>query len=56
VRLRSIEIVHVDRAYVCGDDGIDWHRLFRRTDVRSMADGAGTVARASQLQLTARRP
>src|SRR5262245_11772560 len=35
VRLRSIEIVHVDRSYVRGDDGIDWPRLFRRTDVRA---------------------
>jgi hypothetical protein len=35
VRLRSIEIVHVDREYVRGDDGIDWNRFFRRTDVRA---------------------
>lgn len=33
VRLRSIEIVHVDRDYVRGDDGIDWQRFFRRADV-----------------------
>jgi hypothetical protein len=33
VRLRSVEIVHVDRDYVRGDDGIDWRRFFRRADV-----------------------
>src|SRR5262249_27212222 len=35
VRLRSIEIVHVDRAYVRGDDGIDWQRFFCRADVKA---------------------
>jgi len=33
VRLRSIEIMHVDRDYVRGADGIDWRRFFRRADV-----------------------
>jgi Domain of unknown function(DUF2779) len=33
VRLRSVEIVHADRDYVRGDDGIDWQRFFRRADV-----------------------
>jgi Domain of unknown function(DUF2779) len=32
-RLRSVEVVHVDRNYVRGDDGIDWPRFFRRADV-----------------------
>src|SRR6516162_8558156 len=35
VRLRSIEIVHVDRDYVRGADGIDWQRFFRRADVKA---------------------
>ena len=33
VRLRSVEIVHVNRDYVRGDDGIDWRRFFQRADV-----------------------
>jgi len=35
VRIRSVEIVHVDRDYVRGDDGIDWQRFFRRADVKA---------------------
>jgi hypothetical protein len=35
VRLRSVEIVHVDRGYVRGDDGIDWQRFFCRADVKA---------------------
>jgi predicted RecB family nuclease len=33
VRLPSIEIMHVDREYVRGAEGIDWRRYFRRADV-----------------------
>ena len=33
VRLRSVEIVHVNRDYVRGDDGIDWRHFFQRADV-----------------------
>ncbi len=33
VRLRSVEIMHVCRDYVRGDDGIDWRRFFRCADV-----------------------
>jgi hypothetical protein len=33
VQLRSVEVVHVDRDYVRGDDGIDWRHFFRRADV-----------------------
>jgi hypothetical protein len=33
VRLRSVEVVHVDRDYVRGPVGIDWQRFFRRADV-----------------------
>jgi hypothetical protein len=33
VRLPSIEIMHVDREYVRGADGIDWRRFFHRADV-----------------------
>jgi hypothetical protein len=29
----SVEIVHVDRAYVRGGAGIDWHRYFTRVEV-----------------------
>src|SRR5262249_49399583 len=35
VRLRSIEIVDVDRDYVRGDDRVDWQRFFRGADVRA---------------------
>jgi hypothetical protein len=33
VRLGSVEVIHIDRDYVRGDDGIDWPRFFRRADV-----------------------
>src|SRR5262249_20967781 len=33
VRLPSIEIMHVDREYVRGADGIDWRRFLPRPDV-----------------------
>ena len=35
VRLRSVEIVHVNRDYVRGDDGIDWRHFFQRADVNA---------------------
>ena len=33
LRVRSVEIIHVDASYVRGEDGIDWLRFFRRADV-----------------------
>ena len=35
VRLRSVEIVHVNRDYVRGDDGIDWRHFFQRAEVNA---------------------
>jgi hypothetical protein len=34
---RPAHVVHVDGDYVRGDDGIDWTRFFRRTDVTARA-------------------
>ncbi len=49
LRVPSVEIVHVNTAYVRGDGGIDWPRLFTRTDVTArvealMADVPARVA------------